>query len=416
MGAEPYHQKVINSTPIGRALRRMNEKDSASLRIKFNSAYYLAKLERPFSDYPHLLTLQGKNKVQNIGKSYATDRAAGVFTDYIAKDIQNSLIDDLSKASFYSILSDGSTDSSVTEQELVFVLYLLDGVPSTKFLSIESVEHGNAEGIYQSIKKAFERIGILDLSKHVVGLNVDGAAVNTGIHSSVSTMIKSDSPWLQTVHCFNHRLELGVKDCFANTAFEKIDTMLIKLYYLYQISPKRLRELRTVAEALDQCIPKPTKACGTRWINHKYNAMKIVLENYGGFLTHVESLSHTDSNAEKRAELRGFANKWKDASIRRIQDFTWTMIKLQILIENDLDSPDSRLTYYKRFIESTKIVDGKQTYQNIPLKNFKQVNDNVGKHYDETIARLAESIGNRFSDIKASPVFENLVPLLDTKT
>ena len=166
------------------------------------------------------------------------------------------------------------------------------------------------------------------------------------------------------------------------------------------------------------------------------------------FLTHVESLSHTDSNAEKRAELRGFANKWKDASlpiymsiyldilsplrrlslgfqqelhdpvkaVRRIQDFTWTMIKLQILIENDLDSPDSRLTYYKRFIESTKIVDGKQTYQNIPLENFKQVNDNVGKHYDETIARLAESIGNRFSDIKASPVFENLVPLLDTKT
>ena len=33
------------------------------MRIKFNSAYYLAKMKRPFSDYNNLLKLQIKNKV-----------------------------------------------------------------------------------------------------------------------------------------------------------------------------------------------------------------------------------------------------------------------------------------------------------------------------------------------------------------
>ena len=43
--------------------------------------------------------------------------------------------------------------------------------------------------------------------------------------------------------------------------------------------------------------------------------MKIMLENYGAYISHVESLSQTDSQALKRAELKGYLLKWKDASI-----------------------------------------------------------------------------------------------------
>ena len=44
--------------------------------------------------------------------------------------------------------------------------------------------------------------------------------------------------------------------------------------------------------------------------------MQIVLENYGAFLAHVESLSHTDLQAQKRSELKGYYQRWTDASIR----------------------------------------------------------------------------------------------------
>ena len=48
-----------------------------------------------------------------------------------------------------SNLSDGNTDSAVIEQELVYILYLslASGSPKVKFLSIESAENGEANGL-----------------------------------------------------------------------------------------------------------------------------------------------------------------------------------------------------------------------------------------------------------------------------
>ena len=65
------------------------------------------------------------------------------------------------------------------------------------------------------------------------------------------------------IHCFNHQVELALKDAFKTTAFEDIDTMLCKLSYLYQKSATHLCELRALSEAYDKTIPKPTKASGT---------------------------------------------------------------------------------------------------------------------------------------------------------
>ena len=61
LGIEKYTEKVIDETPIGKGLKRMGTDDKKALVIKFNTTYYLAKIERPFSDYPELLELQEKN-------------------------------------------------------------------------------------------------------------------------------------------------------------------------------------------------------------------------------------------------------------------------------------------------------------------------------------------------------------------
>ena len=61
MGAELY-QQIINAAPIFQGIVKMKEKDRDSMRIKFNSAYYLAKMKRPFSDYNNLLKLQIKKQ------------------------------------------------------------------------------------------------------------------------------------------------------------------------------------------------------------------------------------------------------------------------------------------------------------------------------------------------------------------
>ena len=67
-----------------------------------------------------------------------------------------------------------------------------------------------------------------------MGINVNGASVNLGKHRGVGKLLQEKATWLQVIHCFNHLVELALKDAFITTGFEDIDTILCKLYYLYK--------------------------------------------------------------------------------------------------------------------------------------------------------------------------------------
>ena len=177
----------------------------------------------------------------------------------------DSLKKDLAKA-HYCVLCDGSTDKSVIEQEAIFILILSDGFPALRYLSIESVDNATATGVLSSLTTSFERFGVLSFEKSLLGLNCDGGSLNLGQFGGLGALIKEKAPWLELVHCFNHCIELALKDASENSAFAKIE-MLMKLYYLYQKSPKRYRELKELSEAYEKTITKPTKAHGTRWID-----------------------------------------------------------------------------------------------------------------------------------------------------
>ena len=233
----------------------------------------------------------------------------------IGKVTMDSLQKDLANAHYFCVLSNGSTDSSVIEEEIVYLLFLKSGKPLLKLLSTEPANNTNAEGIIECIKTAFERIGILDFQKRIMGLNVDDASVNTGVHNSVGVLMQADLLWLQAIHCYNHPLKLAIKDAFKNDNFNEIDETLMTFYYLYRKSPECLRELKLIAEAWEKSVPKLSKNYGTHWIDHKLTSMKIMLENDGVYISHVESLSQTDSQALKRAELKGCLLKWKHASM-----------------------------------------------------------------------------------------------------
>ena len=155
-----------------------------------------------------------------------------------------------------------------------------------------------------------------------------------GKHNGLNVLVRDEAPSVEVVHCFNHRLELAIKDAFTESTFySNINEMLSKLYWLYQKSPKRLTQLKELSEAFEKSIPKPTKADGTRWIDFKFRAMEKISENYGPCMTHLEQLAHTDSQLKKREEIKGFVNKWKD-----------TGYLMHIAIFIDILSPMCQLT------------------------------------------------------------------------
>ena len=46
--------------------------------------------------------------------------------------------------------------------------------------------------------------------------------------------------------CLAHRLKLSIKDALSNTTFDLVNEMLLRLYYVYEKSPKKCKELETI--------------------------------------------------------------------------------------------------------------------------------------------------------------------------
>ena len=83
------------------------------------------------------------------------------------------------------------------------------------------------------------------------------------------------------------------------------------------------------------------------------------------------------------------------------------MAKLQLLIDVSLDGCLTHLT--KLF----KKVDKNNMYQEVKLVNFKIHKKSVSVSYKEIISKPAEKMEDRFKVVYTSPIFENLILVLD---
>jgi len=71
-------KEAPTSTPIRLGLRNLNVITEENLVKPFNTAYYIAKNERPFSDFNQLCMLQVKNGV-TLGETYLNDKCCHEF-------------------------------------------------------------------------------------------------------------------------------------------------------------------------------------------------------------------------------------------------------------------------------------------------------------------------------------------------
>ena len=72
--------------------------------------------------------------------------------------------------------------------------------------------------------------------------------------------------------------------------------MLLRLYHLYQKSPKKVRQLKEIFENLKEvyefndgassCIPVQSQ--GSHWISHKRKALQKVVDQYGVYIFHSQ--------------------------------------------------------------------------------------------------------------------------------
>ena len=105
-------------------------------------------IEKPY----HLSCL----KFRYVHTKYASRHSAETFTGFIAKAEQQKIREKFKEAKFLALLSDGSTDKAVIEQEIVYCRFAIEGIIHSHYLSL--VDKPDAESIYSSIKASAKKI------------------------------------------------------------------------------------------------------------------------------------------------------------------------------------------------------------------------------------------------------------------
>lgn len=159
------------STPIRLGLRNLNAMTEEKLVKLFNTAYYIAKNEPPFSDFNQLCMLQVKNGV-TLGETYLNDKRCREFIQAIADIMELEVRDEMnnSQPRFFSLMGDGGTDSINKDLEIIYVRMLCNGEPVNKYLKIVELPNGTADGVIASFDEALFKVGLNDWRNGLVSI------------------------------------------------------------------------------------------------------------------------------------------------------------------------------------------------------------------------------------------------------
>ncbi|KAL5506170.1 hypothetical protein EMCRGX_G007757 [Ephydatia muelleri] len=393
--AKAKNEPVVNYAPIASCLMTMQEPDQAQMRRKFDTCYLMAKEGIAFEKFPELCDLEERHDV-DIGHAYRTAPSAQSFTYYIAEAQRQTFREALSKKLFY-ILMDGSTDAGKLEQELVVVLTcwqddtMREMKSSSRYLHVTTPARGDAEGLMKALSECLSPLGVTDLLDQakvlgVIGMPVlvscgtDGASVNIA-QMGIRGRLQTAHPWLAWSWCYAHRLELACRDAFTSVLFKDIEEMLLRLYYLYEKSPKKVRELGEIVEDLRHVFefPKggdvPIRSQGSRWIDHKRKALQRVVDRYGAYIAHLTTLAEDPSvKPDDRAKLNGYLKKWMQFRIIFGCALYVDVLKAPSLLSQSLQSRLDPVEWPTVCLLLKRIKnDGMdKLYQGSVLKDFKQ--------------------------------------------
>ena len=268
---------------------KSKKKDLSDLKVKFNAVHCIGKEKMAFTKLKPLLLLQKKWAVT---PAYSNNVRCGEMMSTIASTLRDETLESISDSHYVSVMIDGATDSSVSENEAVYVRTVLNGKAENKLVEVIAIEHGYAEGIISATKSALSKVGISDdeMSSTIVGFCADGTNVNTGQMNGVVSLLRQEVPHLINFLCMAHRLELALlKLQKQSPIMQSVNDCLHLIWKTYHFSPKSKRELKIIGEELKARIYSPAPVKGSRWVPHVDMAMRVFLQGKkGGHLVNMQ--------------------------------------------------------------------------------------------------------------------------------
>ncbi|KAL4712073.1 hypothetical protein ACJJTC_005309 [Scirpophaga incertulas] len=157
----------------------------------------------------------------------------------LGTNVRNSIISEIKKAPFLTIILDTTQDLSKIDQLSVVFRYISvtendDNVPKEikiceSFLGFIAVTDCSAAGLKTVILNLTKEYGI-DLTK-CRGQGYDGANVMSGVYGGLQTLIKEHAPNADYVHCAAHALNLVLNDAARHV--REVSTFFDNLEIIY---------------------------------------------------------------------------------------------------------------------------------------------------------------------------------------
>lgn len=174
----------------------------------------------------------------------------------------------------------------------------------------------NAASLKLAIDNIFSEKGQLPLKSYetkLVAATADGAAVNFGRIKGLMTRLCDERNWLLKIHCINHCIELAVKDAFKNSKFKKVEDFYNANFNLLKASGKIKSEVTNAATSLGIQAYTLPKLKGTRFVGHRFAAMRRLVDMWPAFdLAYENVIADKVTKEETRAKVKGLLRSFRN--------------------------------------------------------------------------------------------------------
>lgn len=317
---------LINAkcTPVSSYLSAAVEKEQKAARIAYIEVISLLKVHALQG-----LALRGHHEQDGNLCAFLEERARNVpelrnflqkRNNFLSHDMQNeliqimahivqkSIVDDLQKSDFLSVIADGTTDISGTEQFSICIR-CVDSmlVPQEYFLGLYEPPDSKGCTLASVLKDVFIRLQ-LDWNK-LRGQCYDGAANMSGQIRGCQAIISGSQPLALFVHCTNHALDLALSEEAKQVQLvSDVMNCVREIAVCINSSSKRNKIFADCIQDGD-CSSSTSRLlsiCPTRW-TVRGNAFSRFLQTYDAVVSTVEVICSDSSAApDTKSKLRGY--------------------------------------------------------------------------------------------------------------
>lgn len=213
-----------------------------------------------------------------------------------------------------TIIMDSSSDLAMHHTMIIYLQLIEKNRPVVMFYKlIEMGSDGRAATIVKQIIESFEEDGILDRMKLLLkGFSSDGENLMLGSRGGVAVLLEAAlGTELYKVHCAAHRLNLmaahGLKT--KDGVLDQMESFMNRIYAYYHASPKRVNQLKELAEEMGIDFIMLAQYKKIRWSAAELAVMRKVLATRDLLLTDMEAtIADRDTSQSVRRELRSLVS------------------------------------------------------------------------------------------------------------